>query len=122
MTKETVGKSIDTNNHLCYINLAVCKTHGPVAQLDRVSDSDSEGRAFESRRVRQKKHLQNRRCFFVSEILGFGFEAECNQQSEKDSCRNTTSRGTQAAGESAKPSFFLNSLHGTLSQSMPKAC
>ena len=28
---------------------------GPVAQLDRVSDSDSEGRAFESRRVRQMK-------------------------------------------------------------------
>ncbi len=29
--------------------------YAPVAQLDRVSDSDSEGRAFESHRAYQKK-------------------------------------------------------------------
>ena len=29
--------------------------YAPVAQLDRVSDSDSEGRAFESRRAYHKK-------------------------------------------------------------------
>ncbi len=29
----------------------------PVAQLDRVSDSDSEGRAFESHRAYQKKDI-----------------------------------------------------------------
>ncbi len=31
----------------------------PLAQLDRVSDSDSEGRAFESRMARQKKSPEN---------------------------------------------------------------
>lgn len=29
--------------------------YAPVAQLDRVSDSDSEGRAFESHRAYQKR-------------------------------------------------------------------
>ena len=35
--------------------------YAPVAQLDRVSDSDSEGRAFESHRAYQKKTLQPQR-------------------------------------------------------------
>ena len=39
----------------------------PVAQLDRVSDSDSEGRRFESFRVRQKAS-ENRQ---FSEALSF---------------------------------------------------
>ena len=37
----------------------------PVAQLDRVSDSDSEGRAFESHRAYQKKRLVTTSRFFI---------------------------------------------------------
>ena len=36
---------------------AWCKEYVPVAQLDRVSDSDSEGRWFESSRVHEVKTL-----------------------------------------------------------------
>ena len=36
-----------------------------IAQLDRVSDYESEGRGFESLSARQKKHLSLKlRCFF----------------------------------------------------------
>ena len=35
-------------------NVRADLTYVPVAQLDRVSDSDSEGRAFESHRAYQK--------------------------------------------------------------------
>ena len=40
--------------NICYTALALenC-AYAPVAQLDRVSDSDSEGRAFESHRAYQ---------------------------------------------------------------------
>ena len=51
-----------------YCAMIIGLSDGPVAQLDRVSDSDSEGRAFESRRVRQmKKALSHKgfRAFFV---------------------------------------------------------
>ena len=44
----------------------------PVAQLDRVSDSDSEGRAFESHRAYQKKRLVTTSRFF-NEINPDGF-------------------------------------------------
>ena len=37
----------------------MCERYVPVAQLDRVSDSDSEGRAFESRRVYQWNPLKS---------------------------------------------------------------
>lgn len=36
------------------------RTHAPVAQLDRVSDSDSEGHRFDSCRVYHKKRKSNR--------------------------------------------------------------
>ena len=40
--------------------------YAPVAQLDRVSDSDSEGRWFESSRAYQKeRHDENRVFLFV---------------------------------------------------------
>ena len=42
---------------LCYYNQADC---APVAQLDRVSDSDSEGHRFESCRAYIEKRLKNR--------------------------------------------------------------
>ena len=43
---------------LCYHNQAGC---APVAQLDRVSDSDSEGHRFESCRAYRRKPLANQR-------------------------------------------------------------
>ena len=46
----------------CFAMLVNVK-YVPVAQLDRVSDSDSEGRAFESHRAYQKKALRTK-CFF----------------------------------------------------------
>ncbi len=39
-------------NHLC--------SHAPVAQLDRASDSDSEGHRFDSCRAYIEKRLKNR--------------------------------------------------------------
>ena len=45
----------------CKLNTA--NSYAPVAQLDRVSDSDSGGRAFESHQAYQKKHRLCR-CFF----------------------------------------------------------
>ena len=48
--------------------------YAPVAQLDRVSDSDSEGRAFESRRAHHGKSLANQRFagpFFFLYISAF---------------------------------------------------
>ena len=55
-----------TARYSCAIIIGL--SDGPVAQLDRVSDSDSEGRAFESRRVRQEKHLPKSRCFYISHV------------------------------------------------------
>ena len=52
--KEIPPKSLDFLNSFCY-NVTVIKTYAPVAQLDRVSDSDSEGRAFESHQAYQQK-------------------------------------------------------------------
>ena len=43
----------------------------PVAQLDRVSDSDSEGRAFESHRAYQKKAPTYVGAFFNDIRLSF---------------------------------------------------
>ena len=43
---------------LLYIDRPICYNtwaNAPVAQLDRVSDSDSEGRGFESRRAYHEK-------------------------------------------------------------------
>ena len=37
--------------------------NAPVAQLDRVSDSDSEGRAFESHQAYHKKRMFKNSCF-----------------------------------------------------------
>ena len=37
--------------------------YAPVAQLDRVSASEAEGRAFESRRVR---HFSDFTCYFLA--------------------------------------------------------
>ena len=42
--------------------------YAPVAQLDRASDSDSEGRAFESR---QAHHTQKHRHVFVDVFVCF---------------------------------------------------
>ena len=45
-----------------------------VAQLDRASDSDSEGRWFDSSQARQKeKDLQFRKSFFNSEVCILAF-------------------------------------------------
>ena len=41
---------------MCYVSHAQ-KAYAPVAQLDRVSDSDSEGHAFESHRAYIEKAL-----------------------------------------------------------------
>ena len=38
--------------------------YAPVAQLDRVSDSDSEGRWFESSRAYQKSRMRKRSGFY----------------------------------------------------------
>ena len=40
--------------------------YAPVAQLDRVSDSDSEGRAFESHQAYKKKHRLQPVLFMLS--------------------------------------------------------
>ena len=45
------------NFFLFYGTILSARTYAPVAQLDRVSDSDSEGRAFESHRAYQKKDI-----------------------------------------------------------------
>ncbi len=46
-------------------DILIVVVYAPVAQLDRVSDSDSEGRAFESRRAYQKqKHSKECFCFW----------------------------------------------------------
>ena len=42
--------------HAIIFKLFERAAHAPVAQLDRVSDSDSEGRAFESRRAHQDEN------------------------------------------------------------------
>ena len=57
------GKGLDFRKIICY-TIRVVKTNAPVAQLDRVPDSDSEGHGFKSCSARQKKHLL-RKCFFV---------------------------------------------------------
>ena len=43
--------------HVKFLSLRyhILEKYAPVAQLDRVSDSDSEGRAFESRRAYQRR-------------------------------------------------------------------
>ena len=50
--------TIGEKNSIMYFTVRSCdvkhRAYVPVAQLDRVSDSDSEGRAFESHRVYQK--------------------------------------------------------------------
>ncbi len=43
-----------------FYSAKIIHAHAPVAQLDRVSDSDSEGRAFESRRAYHTKALYSR--------------------------------------------------------------
>ena len=46
----------------------------PVAQLDRVSDSDSEGRAFESHQAYQKETtIFDRKLSFLFVLLSFHF-------------------------------------------------
>ena len=54
----------DIINKLC---AAWRKEYVPVAQLDRVSDSDSEGRWFESSRVHEEKPLKSK------DFSGFSF-------------------------------------------------
>ena len=54
----------DIINKLC---AAWRKEYVPVAQLDRVSDSDSEGRWFESSRVHEGKPLKSK------DFSGFSF-------------------------------------------------
>lgn len=61
-------KNFRTNSkkHLLFIPeygkmlLAVKTAHAPVAQLDRVSDYESEGREFESLPARHRKRISNR--------------------------------------------------------------
>ena len=50
----TTGFCLDRKRRVCYNFLCAVAKYVPVAQLDRVSDSDSEGRAFESRMARHK--------------------------------------------------------------------
>ena len=45
----------------CAMIIRLQSTHAPVAQLDRVSDSDSEGHRFESCRAYRRKPLANQR-------------------------------------------------------------
>ncbi len=98
---------------------------GPVAQLDRVSDSDSEGRAFESRRVRQEKHLPKSRCFFVvipSIILRLWLEAKCCDQAKENSSRNSSCGSAEPAGKGTDPPLFLHCLYRTLRKCVSKSC
>ena len=43
-------------------------THAPVAQLDRVSDSDSEGHRFESCRAYHPSHIRTTGCASIKAI------------------------------------------------------
>ena len=56
--------------HGILFKLSVRKLYAPVAQLDRVSDSDSEGHAFESHRAYQKKKPLLFRGFFIFRTNG----------------------------------------------------
>ena len=65
---------------LCLWYSDLVNLYAPVAQLDRVSDSDSEGRGFESRRAYHNRNIK-KICsaktpilsgFFAAQTPGFG--------------------------------------------------
>ena len=62
---------------VCY-NDVVKISYLPVAQLDSASDSDSEGRRFESFRVGQKRTKQTLRSFFIQAAgLAYHHRTKC---------------------------------------------
>ena len=76
----------------------------PVAQLDRASDSDSEGRGFESRRAYQKNNSGTKcRCYFFIKSRDSNTHSKTRERS-RAGVLGATVRGTVASVSRRIPS------------------
>ena len=102
-----------TSEKLCY-NTRGCEvelpiTYAPVAQLDSASDSDSEGRWFESSRAYQNKSTCFRRCFCFYLARNFTYWGQVNGPCPKALPVEKRSYG---ANTPTQPLLHLFSIHG----------